>query len=128
MSKIYINNKELDADFYDADFVDRFEAATIRMRDAAEAGKHNQYKSLGDAYRAQCKIAKEYLDAIFGEGTGDDVLGTGSNIKVCMDAIAALTDASVRFRKETNDMMNKYTQRQQAANRQFQQGHKPSKH
>lgn len=125
MAVININGTELEADFYDADFVDKFESATKAMRDKAEEGRNVRYKSLGDAYRSQCRIAKEYVDAVFGEGTSDQVFGKADNIKVCLDAIKSLTDAAANLRKETNDMLNRYTQRQKAfqAN-QFKHGRK----
>lgn len=114
---IYILGHEMQGDFYDADFVDRYEAATKQMRDRATAGEHVHYNSIGDGYRAQCKIAKEYIDAVFGDGTAESLFGKSNNLKDHMQAIVDLTEAAQKNQKEANDFINKYTQRQNAAAR-----------
>ena len=115
MASIYILGHELQGDFFDADFVDRYEAATRRMRDQATAGEGAHYSSLGDAYRAQCKIANDYFDGVFGDGTADELFGGSNNLKDHMQAVAELVEAAQKSQKETNDFVNKYTQRQNAA-------------
>lgn len=120
MSKIMVLGKSLEGDFYDADFIDVFEAATKKMRDRAAEGTQTKYESLGDAMRAQCKIAKDYFDEIFGEGTALELFGPGNNLKLHMQAVADLTDQAMKNRKETNDFINKYTQRQKAQQARFQ--------
>lgn len=128
MSKIMVLGKSLEGDFYDADFIDVFEAATKKMRDRAAEGIHTKYESLGDAMRAQCKIAKDYFDEIFGEGTSLELFGPGNNLKLHMQAVADLTDQAMKNRKETNDFINKYTQRQKAQQVRFQQNYQHKKH
>lgn len=121
MASIYILGHELQGDFFDADFVDRYEAATRRMYDQATARERVHYNSLGDAYRAQCKIANEYLDSVFGEGTAEELFGGSNNIKEHMQAIAELVEVAQKGQKETNDFINKYTQRQNAAARHIEE-------
>lgn len=128
MGKIVILGKQLDGDFYDADFIDAFEAATKKMRDRAAEGAQTKYESLGDAMRAQCKIAKDYFDEVFGEGTALELFGTGNNLKLHMQAIADLTEQAMKNRKETNDFINKYTQRQKAQRVRFQQNYQHKGH
>lgn len=120
MSKIMVLGKSFEGDFYDADFIDVFEAATKKMRDRAAEGTHTKYESLGDAMRAQCKIVKDYFDEIFGEGMSLELFGPGNNLKLHMQAVADLTDQAMKNRKETNDFINKYTQRQKAQQVRFQ--------
>lgn len=112
MSKIYITGKALDGDFYDADFIARYEDATRRMYDRATAQKEQQFGSLAEAYRAQCAIAEDYMDAIFGDGTSAQLFGGRANLKEHMQAIADLTAAFRKTKKETDDFVSQYTQRQ----------------
>lgn len=128
MSKIMVLGKSLEGDFYDADFIDVFEAATKKMRDRAAEGSHTKYESLGDAMRAQCKIVKDYFDEVFGEGTALELFGPGNNLKLHMQAVADLTDQAMKNRKETNDFINRYTQRQKAQQVRFQQSYQHKRH
>lgn len=109
---IVINGKELEGDFYDADFMDRYESAMIRMKDRAEAGKNQHYKKVGDAMRAQIQVVRECVDEIFGHGTADDIFGPDNhNLKDHLQAIADLADCARQYRKDQNDFLNRYTQR-----------------
>jgi hypothetical protein len=121
MASIYILGHELQGDFFDADFVDLYEAAAKRMRDQAAAGEHVHYNSLGEAYRAQCKLVKDYFDGVFGKGTADELFDGSNNIKEHMQAFAELVDLAQKNQKETNDFINKYTQRQNAAVRHIEE-------
>lgn len=121
MASIYILGHELQGDFFDADFVDRYEATMKRMRDQATAKESAHYASLGDAYRAQCKIANECIDGIFGEGTAEVLFGGSNNIKDHMQAIGELLEVAQKGQKETSDFINKYTQRQNAAARHIEE-------
>ena len=109
---IVINGKELEGDFYDADFMDRYESAMIHMKDRAEAGKNQHYKKVGDAMRAQIQVVRECVDEIFGRGTADDIFGPDNhNLKDHLQAIADLADCARKYRKDKNDFLDRYTQR-----------------
>lgn len=111
MAKIVILGKELEGDFFDADFMERYETATRDMHNKATEARDRKYEKVADAFREQCAVAREYFDRIFGEGTSKDLFGDKMNLRNHMEAIAELTECVAGAKKEINDLTNKYTQR-----------------
>ena len=111
MAKIVILGKELEGDFFDADFIERYETATRDMHNKATDARDRKYEKVADAFREQCAVAREYFDRIFGEGTSKDLFGDKMNLRNHMEAIAELTECVAGAKKEINDLTNKYTQR-----------------
>lgn len=111
MAKIVILGKELEGDFFDADFMERYETATRDMHNKATDARDRKYEKVADAFREQCAVAREYFDRIFGEGTSKDLFGDKMNLRNHMEAIAELTECVAGAKKEINDLTNKYTQR-----------------
>lgn len=131
MAQIIVQGKELEADFFDADFMERYEAATRDLHKKATDESNRKHEKVSDAFRAQCEVAREYFDRVFGEGTADMLFGEKRNLKTHMEAIAELTEYAARSKKEVNDLANKYTQRSKAFNRHSQAqfvSHKHKKH
>lgn len=115
MAKTIVLGHALPGDFFDADFADKYESATKSLAEETKEKRGMEYKSLGESMRAQCHIVKEYFDRIFGDGTSSELFGDSNNLKAHLSAVAELTEAAGRFKKEMNDLTNKYTQRQKAA-------------
>lgn len=111
MAKIVVLGKELEGDFFDADFMERYETATKDMHNKATDARDRKYEKVADAFREQCTVAREYFDRIFGNGTSKELFGDRMNLRDCMEAIAELTDCAAGTKKEINDLTNKYTQR-----------------
>lgn len=111
MAKIVILGKELEGDFFDADFMERYETATRDMHNKATDARDRKYEKVADAFREQCAVAREYFDRIFGEGTSKELFGDKMNLRNHMEAIAELTECMAGAKKEINDLTNKYTQR-----------------
>lgn len=111
MAKIVILGKELEGDFFDADFMERYETATKDMHNKATDARDRKYEKVADAFREQCAVAREYFDRIFGDGTSKELFGDRMNLRDHMEAIAELTECTAGAKKEINDLTNKYTQR-----------------
>ena len=111
MAKIVVLGKELEGDFFDADFMERYETATRDMHNKATDARDRKYEKVADAFREQCAVAREYFDRIFGEGTSKELFGDKMNLRDHMEAIAELTECEAGAKKEINDLTNKYTQR-----------------
>jgi hypothetical protein len=120
MSNITINGKKLEGDFFDADFMDRYEGATRKMYDVAMAEKGKHYEKIADAFRAQCRIIEDYFNEIFGADASDQIFGSAYNLKEHLEAVAELTNVAANAKKDVNDLVNKYTQRQQSYQRPYQ--------
>lgn len=118
--ELIINNVKLEGDLHDADFMEKFENAMIKMRDTAQAAKTAGYTTAAAHYRAQCEVVNTCLDEIFGDGTAAAVFQGKMNVMDHMKAIEKISEWANAEKKVLNDFTNRYTQRQQAATRQMQ--------
>ena len=65
---IEINGVTLQADFMDADFMEKFEPAVNKMREEINAGKAMQGMTVAK-YKAMNQTIETFFDTVFGEGT-----------------------------------------------------------
>lgn len=118
---IEINGVTLQADFMDADFMEKFEPAVYRVRD-----KINESKTVQGSVAAKYKLMNQSIETcfnnIFGEGTADSIFQGSKNVMVHLEALARIEEAQRAEKKQFNDLSNKYTQRQNSF--QSMQGHK----
>ena len=117
---LIINGVTLSGDLMDADFMEKFETGMKKMRDDALATKGVQYESTAAHIRAQCKVVDTCFDDIFGPGTAAAVFQGKMNVRDHLLALGQIIDWEAAEKKATNDMTNKYTQRQQNAVRNMQ--------
>lgn len=118
---IEINGVTLQADFMDADFMERFEPAVYKVRD-----KINESKTMQGSVAAKYKLMNQSIETcfndIFGESTADSIFQGSKNVMVHLEALARIEEAQRAEKKQFNDLSNKYTQRQNSF--QSTQGHK----
>ena len=102
-----INGIELDFALYDA--------ANVKMRQQYfdELNKMrtvSQEIPEGTTEKEQteylCNRVKKMFDSVFGEGTGEEVCGTNSNLLVCMNAYDQFVSEQIRQNKEYESIMN----------------------
>lgn len=115
-----INGVTLQADFMDADFMDRFEPAIYEMQKEINASKTMQ-GSVAARYKAMNRTIETCFDRIFGEGTADRIFQGSKNVMVHLEAVARINEAQTAEKKQFNNLSNRYTQRQ--SNFQSMQGH-----
>lgn len=125
---LIINDVTLEGDLMDADFMEKFEQSMIRMRDSALAKKRESYPTAAANYRAQCEVVNTCFDEIFGAGTAEKLFQGKMNVLEHLKAVEKVSDWAAGERKVLNDYTNRYTQRQQAANRQMQTAQFISQH
>ena len=113
--ELIINNVKLEGDLMDADFMEKFETAMIKMRDTAQQKRSENFPTAAANYRAQCEVVNTCFDEIFGAGTAVKLFGDKMNVMDHMKAIEAVSKWSVDSRKALNDFTNRYTQRQNNA-------------
>lgn len=126
--ELIINNVKLEGDLMDADFMEKFETAMVKMRDTAQAKKQENFPTAAAIYRAQCEVVNTCFDEIFGAGTAQKLFQGKMNVMEHLKAIEKVSDWAAGERKTLNDFTNRYTQRQQAAIRQQQTAQFVSKH
>lgn len=125
MSKVVINNVEMELNLLDADVMERFENLNneiqVKIQDPAiYAGKSN-----ADCMRVQCRLIEEYVDKLFGAGTASRIFPTGNDLGIRMDGFGKITQMSESANEEINALSSKYANRaMNRAERRAQQGHK----
>ena len=87
-----INNVELEADFLDADFMERYEAAAAEMQERANAAKERKWARSSDAMKEICAYINEFFDAVFGAGTAEKIFGGRNNVGDHFDAFEVSAD------------------------------------
>ena len=107
--ELIINNVKLEGDLMDADFMEKFETAMVKMRDSALEAKRQSFPTAAANYRAQCEVINTCFDDIFGPGTAVKLFGEKMNVMDHMKAIEAVSKWAL------NDFTNRYTQRQNNA-------------
>lgn len=118
--ELIINNVKLEGDLMDADFMEKFETAMVKMRDSALEAKRQSFPTAAANYRAQCEVVNTCFDEIFGAGTAVKLFGGKMNVMDHLIAIEKVSEWAAGERKALNDLTNRYTQRQQNAVRNMQ--------
>lgn len=118
--ELIINNVKLEGDLMDADFMEKFETAMVKMRDSALEAKCQSFPTAAANYRAQCEVVNTCFDEIFGAGTAVKLFGGKMNVMDHLKAIEKVSEWAAGERKALNDLTNRYTQRQQNAVRNMQ--------
>lgn len=128
MSKVVINNVELELNLLDADIMEKFENLNneiqVKIQDPAiYAGKSN-----ADCMRVQCRLIEEYVDKLFGAGTANRIFPSGNDLGIRMDGFGKITQMSESANQEINELSSKYANRaRNRAERRAQQGYKGKK-
>lgn len=118
--ELIINNVKLEGDLMDADFMEKFETAMVKMRDSALEAKRQSFPTAAANYRAQCEVVNTCFDEIFGAGTAVKLFGGKMNVMDHLKAIEKVSEWAAGERKALNDLTNRYTQRQRNAVRNMQ--------
>lgn len=118
--ELIINNVKLEGDLMDADFMEKFETAMVKMRDSALEAKRQSFPTAAANYRAQCEVVNTCFDEIFGAGTAVKLFGGKMHVMEHLKAIEKVSEWAAGERKALNDLTNRYTQRQQNAVRNMQ--------
>ena len=118
--ELIINNVKLEGDLMDADFMEKFETAMVKMRDSALEAKRQSFPTAAANYRAQCEVVNTCFDEIFGAGTAVKLFGGKMNVMDHLMAIEKVGEWTAGERKALNDLTNRYPQRQQNAVRNMQ--------
>lgn len=112
MNEITICGKTLTADFMDADFMKVFEEKSKEFYERAKKNQTRKFNSTYEGMIETCEVVEKYFDEVFGDGTSKELFGGSHNVQTHLEAVAELTDAHSKSRKEFNDFSNRYIQRQ----------------
>lgn len=100
-----INDVEVKIDFTDADTLERIEIGSKKTHEEVEKLK-NDIKEipLAEGIRQECKILKDFLDYVLGEGTSEKVFGKKDSLQEC---VKAFEDIINERDKQYNTFINK---------------------
>ena len=118
-----INNVELEADFLDADFMERYEAAAAEMQERANAAKERKWARSSDAMKEICAYINEFFDAVFGAGTAEKIFGGRNNVGDHFDAFEVIVAERSKVDASMNNTRNRYLQMQQGFQNRQQRRH-----
>lgn len=113
MSKITVNNVELELNLLDADVMERFESLNNGILAEIQDPKNYEGKSNADGMRFQCRCIEKFLDNLFGSGTSDRLFAgaTKNDLGVRMECFGQVMEISEAARDETKEISMKYVQR-----------------
>lgn len=102
-----INGVELDFVLYDSantEMRQRYFEELNKMRTVSQDVPKEATEKAQTEYL--CNRVKQMFDSVFGEGTGEKVCGTNSNLLLCMGAYGQLVSEQIRQNKEYESIMN----------------------
>lgn len=112
---ITIRGKSFPGDFYDVEFIERYESCVRRLQQGTADVQSSSFESTADGYRALIRVVDVFFDDVFGDGTAaqifDDAKG---NVRVHLEAVEELNAQVGVQKKGLNDLTNRYTQKQTA--------------
>lgn len=124
MATFKFGNFETEIDTSDFDFMQAFE--THAEETVTAIGKINQEGKRSEAIKTISNLHFAFFDALFGEGTSEQLFDGRVNMRLCDQAMSALGDAIIEDQKaysdETAAIASKY-----AGNRQARRAKKTAK-
>ena len=103
-----INGKTIDVDFTDADLIEKIEEGSKKVYEETKKIQNEKYQ-LAEGIRQECKILKNFLDYVFGEGTSKELLGDKDSLHLCLKAFEDIINEKEKQVKSINDLVSKYS-------------------
>lgn len=103
-----INEKVFDVDFTDADLIEKIEIGSKKVFDETERIKNEDF-SVAEGIRQECKIIKDFLDYVFGEGTSKELFGDKDSLNLCLKAFEDIINEKEKQVKSINDFVSRYS-------------------
>ena len=105
-----INGVEFDVDFTDADLIERIDKGCKKVdEEAEELRKRENELEPAEGIRQECKIIKDFLDYVFGDGTSKKLLGDKNSLIKCIDTFEDIIKARNEQVKSVETRLNKYS-------------------
>jgi hypothetical protein len=104
-----INGVEFNIDFTDADFIEKIENACKKVYEEAENLKQDKQISLAEGIRQECKILKNFLDYVLGDGTSEKLFKGKDSLNQCLKAFEDIINAKQNSMNEFESKISKYS-------------------
>ena len=103
-----INGVELEIDFTDADLLEKIEKGSKEVFDKAEELK-NLDVTPAEGIRQECKILKDFLDYVLGDGTSIKLFGDKDSLKELLNAYEDILNERDKQYSEFQERVSKYS-------------------
>jgi len=110
MNTVTINGVELEVEYFDADWMERFEKALEVYGKKGQDMKSFE-GSTAEGYRKLCAITNEFFDSVFGDGTAEQLFHGKNDLMEHLKAVDLLIEEKRQAHKEMADLSNRYVQR-----------------
>lgn len=107
-----INGYELEADFTDADLIEKIESGIDTLYKEAEKLKElekDKTITTAEGIRRQCKVLKDFFDYVFGEGTSEKIFKGKNSLNLCLKAYEDIVEARDNQFNELNKRVDAYS-------------------
>lgn len=105
-----INGVEFDIDFTDADVLERIEDGSKEVYEKAkELEKNRNNLKPAEGIRQECKILKDFLDYVLGNGTSKKIFGEKNSLNECLKAFEDIINARTTQIEEFQKRVSKYS-------------------
>lgn len=105
-----INGVEFDnIDFTDADLLERIEYKSEEVLKKCDELEKIESTKFAEGIRQQCKILKEFLDYVFGEGTSEKAFKGKDSLRDCLKAYEDIINERNRQLNNLNKIADKYS-------------------
>ena len=107
---LIINGVKKDIDFTDADLLERIETASKKVFDETEIVKQQIGKnSLAEGIRQECKILKDFLDYVFGEGTSQEWFEVKESLNLLLNSFKDKIEEKEKQINVIDDLVSRYS-------------------
>ena len=104
-----INGVELEIDFTDADILEKIENGSKEVFNKAEELKGNKDLSPAEGIRQECKILKDFLDYVLGDGTSEKLFEGKDSLNQCLQAFEDIINAKQKSMDNFQSKISKYS-------------------
>lgn len=101
---VAVNGMEWDVQAFDADFMERFEAAVNQLNQDKDGVPND---SVSASIRYQCARMRAFFDGIFGQGAGNEAIPK-DNLETATDAVERVIQAVVEQREAYQARLARY--------------------
>lgn len=103
-----INGVNRDIDFTDADLLEKIEEGSKKVYDETEKIRNVNLK-LAEGIRQECKILKDFIDYVFGEGTSKEWFGKKDSLHLILQAFTDIIKERDKQIKVIDELASKYS-------------------
>ena len=104
-----INGVEFEIDFTDADLLEKIEKGSKEVYDKAEELKNNKELTPAEGIRQECKVLKDFLDYVLGDGTSEKLFGNKDSLNQCLTAYEDIIKARENQINDFEERVSKYS-------------------